>query len=62
MTLKDGFPYLGQNSVDDEGLNGSDLALRVVNSDEDVFSVGISLILLILQSVLVDHGAGRVGH
>lgn len=56
-------PHLGHDSIHDEGFNGSDMALWVINSDEDVFGVGILLLLLILlQSVLVDHGAGRVGH
>lgn len=56
-------PHLGHNSVHDEGFDGSDMALRVINGDEEVFDVGVLLLLLILlQSVLVDHGAGRVGH
>lgn len=54
--------HLGCDSVHDEGLNGSDMALWVVDCDKDVFAVGVLLLLLILlQSVLVDHGARRVG-
>lgn len=58
------FPHLGHNSVRDEGFNGSDMALWVVNGDEEVFDVGFPLLhlILLLQPVLVDHGAGRVGH
>lgn len=40
--------HLGYDSVHDEGLNGSDMALWVVDSDEDVFGVGIVLLLIIL--------------
>ena len=55
--------HLGQDPVHDEGLDGSDTALRVVDSDKDVFGVSVlPLFLILLQSVLVDHGAGRVGH
>lgn len=39
------------------------MALWVIDVDEEVFGVGIQLLLLILlQSVLVNHGARRVGH
>lgn len=56
-------PHLGHNSVHDEGFNGSDLALRVIHRDEEVFDVGVMLLhLILIQSVLVDHGAGGVGH
>ncbi len=56
-------PHLGHDSVHDEGFDGSDMALWFIHTDEEVFGVGICLLLLILlQSVLVDHGAGRVRH
>lgn len=54
--------HLSHYSVHDEGLDGGDMALWVVNSDEDVFIVRIRLLLILPQSVLVDHGARRVGH
>lgn len=55
--------YLGKDPVHDEGLDGSYVALWAVNGDEDVFGVSILLLFFILlQSVLIDHGAGRVGH
>lgn len=40
--------HLGYDSVHDEGLNGGDVALWVVDTDEDVFGVGIVLLLIIL--------------
>lgn len=40
--------HLGYDSVHDEGLNGSDMTLWVVDSDEDVFGAGIMLLLIIL--------------
>lgn len=55
-------PHPGHHSVQDERLDRRHLALWVVDGDEDVLSVGILFALIIvLQSVLVDHGAGRVG-
>lgn len=54
-------PHLGHNSVHDEGFDGSDLALWVIHRDEEVFGVML-LLLILIQSVLVDHGAGGVGH
>lgn len=57
-----GPPHPGHHSVQDERLDRRHLALWVVDGDEDVLSVGILFALIIvLQSVLVDHGAGRVG-
>lgn len=55
-------PHLGHDSVHDERFDGSDMALRVINGDKEVFGVGVLLLLLILvESVVVDHGGGRVG-
>lgn len=55
-------PHLGHNSVHDEGFDGGDVALWVVDGDEQVFGVDIPLLLVLLQSILVDHGAGGGGH
>lgn len=51
----------GYNSVCNEGLDSRNVALWVVNGNKDVFING-TLLLLFIQSELVDHGVRRVGH
>ena len=45
-----------QHPVHDEGLDGCDVTLRVVDSDEEVSGVDPSPDLLLLQAKPVDHG------